>query len=42
MTPYGHRLLADRKAMQDAAPGMDSNDWTRALEKAGYRVLHAV
>ena len=26
----------------DAAPAMDSRDWTQAIEAAGFRVLQAV
>jgi hypothetical protein len=31
-----------RGAFQGAAAAMDSDDWTRALEKAGFTVLQAV
>jgi len=39
---YGRRVIATRAAFQKAAPAMDSDDWTRVLERAGFRVLQAV
>jgi hypothetical protein len=39
---YVKRRQVNRAKMQAAAPVMDSDDWTRALEKQGFRVLQAV
>ena len=39
---YGERINATREAFKAAAPAMDSDDWTRALERQGFRVIQAV
>jgi hypothetical protein len=35
-------LATHLRTLKGAAQAMSSDDWTRALEKAGYRVLQAV
>lgn len=37
-----HPANVNRWKMQAAASAMDGDDWTRALEKQGFRVLQAV
>jgi len=39
---WGDKVDANRAKMQAAGPAMDSNDWTRALESQGFRVVQAV
>jgi hypothetical protein len=39
---HADRLRLNREKLQAAVPAMDSDDWTRALEKSGFRVLQAV
>ena len=40
--PYSVAIAAHMKALKGAALEMNGNDWTRALEKAGFRVVQAV
>jgi len=39
---YGARVQAHITAIRESLRTMGGEDWTRALEKAGYRVLQAV
>jgi hypothetical protein len=39
---YGRKVNEVRDLMKAAASGMHSDDWTRALERQGLRVLQAV
>ena len=39
---YAAAVNRNRAALQSVAREMDSGDWTRAVEKAGFRVLQAV
>jgi hypothetical protein len=39
---YGRALLAHRDVMRRVAVAMNGEDWTRALEAVGYRVVQAV